>query len=91
MFAEMTPQTMDHHSPPPILPIEGWGLFEVHEDTELQESLERQGVALVAQSLLDQFDELSIGSADNEEERSDINEDNVPEPTVAGKSLHLPL
>jgi hypothetical protein len=67
----------DHlnYSPPPrhLSPFEGWGLFEAHEDTKLMESLEKQGIALIAKSLLDRFDELSV-----------VNEDEVQELTVAG-------
>jgi hypothetical protein len=78
----------DHlnYSPPPhhLSPFEGWGLFEAHKDTKLTESLEKQGIALIAKSLLDRFDELSVGSADDEDERSVVNEDEVQEPTVAG-------
>jgi hypothetical protein len=70
---------------PAPIPIEGWGLFEANEDTDLALSLEQQGIALIAQSLLDRFDEISVGSADNEDERSAVDEDNVPEPIVPGK------
>ena len=52
----------------PIPGISGWGLFEAHGDTELDLSAEEQGIALIAKSLLDRFDELSMGSEDNEAE-----------------------
>jgi hypothetical protein len=79
---------VNHPSPPfHATPFEGWGLFEAHEDTELAESLEKQGVARLTKSLLDRFDEMSVGSVDDEDERSDVNEDELLEPTVAGKSL----
>jgi hypothetical protein len=60
-------------------------VFEANKDTDLALSLEQQGIALIAQSLLDRFDEISVGSADNEDERSAVDEDNVPEPIVPGK------
>jgi hypothetical protein len=76
------------HTPEPA-PIEGWGLFGANEDTELAMSLEQQGVALITQSLLERFDELSVGSAEDADadERSQVDEHEVLEPTVAGKSL----
>ena len=65
----------------------GWNLFEVHGDTDLALSAEKQGVALIAKSLLDRFDEMSIGSDEAAEERSDDEADNeIPEPIVAGKN-----
>jgi hypothetical protein len=61
-------------------------MFEANEDTELAMSTEQQDVALIAKSLLDQFDELSdIGSVDEDAERSDIDEDDVREPEVTSK------
>ena len=66
-------------------PIEGWGMFEANEETDLAMSLEQQGVALIAQSLLDRFDELSVGSADDDAERSVVEEDAIFEPILAGK------
>ena len=65
-------------------PIEGWGLFEANDNTDLALSLEQQGIALIAQSLLDRFDEISVGSVDNGDERSQVDEDEVPEPIVQG-------
>ena len=44
---------------PDPIPIEGWGLFEANEDTKLAMSVEQQGIALIAKSLLDRFEELS--------------------------------
>ena len=78
-------------SPEPLdpLPLGGWGLFEANEITDLAMSSEQQGVALIAQSLLDRFDELSVGSADEGAEWSEIDEDEVPEPTLAGKQASL--
>ena len=77
------------HTPGPEpldpLPLGGWGLFEANERTDLAMSSEQQGVALIAKSLLDRFDELSVGSADEGAERSEVDEDEVPEPTLAGK------
>jgi hypothetical protein len=71
------------HSPIPG----GWNLFEVHGDTELALSAEMQGVALIAKSLLDHFDEMSIGSDEVAEERSDDEAGNeIPEPIVTGKN-----
>jgi hypothetical protein len=76
--------------PPPTnpLPFEDWGLFEAHEDTELSVSLEQQGIALIAQSLRNRFDELSIGSADEGDERSDVDEDEVIDATIAGEYIY---
>ncbi|KIM87978.1 hypothetical protein PILCRDRAFT_3689 [Piloderma croceum F 1598] len=78
------------HTPGPKpldpLPLGGWGLFEANERTDLAMSSEQQGVALIAQSLLDQFDKLSVGSADEGAEQSEIDKDEVPEPST----LHSP-
>ena len=74
-----------HASEPEPFPIEGWGLFEANEETDLAMSAEQQGIALIARSLLDRFDELSVGSADDDAERSVVDEDEVPEPALAGK------
>jgi len=79
----------DHTPEPAPMPVEGWGLFEASEETDLALSLEQQGIALIAKSLLDRFDEISIGSADDEDERSEVDEDEMPEPTVIGKSALL--
>jgi len=46
-------------------------------------------VVLIVQSVLDWFDELSIGSADEGAEWSEVDEDEVPEPTLAGKQACL--
>jgi hypothetical protein len=71
------------HSPIPG----GWNLFEVHGDTDLALSAEKQGVALIAKSLLDHFDEMSIGSDEAAEERSDDEAGNeILEPIVTGKN-----
>jgi hypothetical protein len=70
---------------PDSFPVEGWGLFEANEETNLALSLEQQGIALIAQSLLDRFDELSVRSADDGAERSEDDEDEVPEPTFSIK------
>ena len=90
--AEMASSDASHrdHTPEPApMPVEGWGLFEASEETDLALSLEQQGIALIAKSLLDRFDEISIGSADDEDERSEVDEDEMPEPTVIGKSALL--
>jgi hypothetical protein len=63
---------------PEPFPIEGWGAFEANENTDLALSLEQQGVALIARSLLDRFDEFSVGSLDGDDERSKVDEDKVP-------------
>jgi len=63
---------------PEPFPIEGWGAFEANENTDLALSLEQQGVALIARSLLDWFDEFSVGSLDGDDERSKVDEDKVP-------------
>ena len=71
--------------PPPISQLfDGWGLFEAYKDTELTPLLDKQGVALIVKSLLDHFDELSVRSTNREDEQLDVDEDEVPEPTVAG-------
>ena len=75
----------EHSLEPAPIPIEGWGLFEANEDTDLALSSEQQGIALIAKSLLDRFDEMSVGSADNNDERSEVDEADVPEPIVSGK------
>jgi hypothetical protein len=82
----------DSPEPEPF-PIEGWGLFEANEDTELSVSLEQQSVALIARSLRERFDELSVGSADDvdADERSQVDEDEIAEPTVTGKSAPASL
>jgi hypothetical protein len=68
-------------------PIEGWGLFEANDDTDLALSSEQHGIALIAQSLLDRFDEISVGSVDNGDERSEVDEDEVPEPILQGMCM----
>jgi hypothetical protein len=79
---------LPERSPEPAqIPVEGWGLFEANEDTDLALSSEQQGIALIAKSLLDRFDEMSVGSADNDDERSEVDEADVPEPIVPGKCI----
>jgi hypothetical protein len=74
-----TPASPEHS------PIPGWNLFEVHGDTDLALSAEREGIALIAKSLLDRFDEISIGSEEVAEERSDDEAgDEIPEPIITG-------
>jgi len=77
----------EHASPQPdSIPTEGWGLFEASEDTELAMSVEQRGIALIAKSLLDRFEELSdVESIDEADERSDVDDDEVREPEVASK------
>jgi hypothetical protein len=73
---------------PDLLPLGDWGMFKASGRTELAMLLEQQGIALLGQSLLDRFDELSVGSVDDGAERSEIDEDEVPEPTLAGKKAY---
>jgi hypothetical protein len=79
------PEHAPSPEPPDPSPLGGWGMFKASEDTDLAMSSEQQGIALIAQSLLDRFDELSVGSADDGAERSEVDEDEVPEPSLAGK------
>ena len=78
--SNLTPTSPEHS------PIPGWGLFEVHGDTDLALSAEEQGIALIAKSLLDRFEEMSVGSDEAAEERSDDEAGNeIPEPIITGK------
>jgi hypothetical protein len=80
----------EHSAPEPELsPVEGWGLFEANDNTYLAQALEQQGIALIARSLLDRFDEISVGSLDDGDERSEVDEDEVPEPIVPG--MRIPI
>jgi hypothetical protein len=67
-----------------------WNLFEATEDTYLSSpSMDQQGVALIAQELIDRLNSQDdeIGSEDEDEERSDGNNEQevVAEPTITGK------
>jgi hypothetical protein len=68
-------------------PTAGWGLFEAYGDTNLALSAEDQGIALIAKSLLHYFDEVSVGSEDDGDERSDDDTNEIPEPIVTGQQL----
>jgi hypothetical protein len=69
-------------------PNPGWAMFEAYGDTNLALSAEDQGIALLAKGLLQHFDEVSIGSEDDGDERSDDDANNeIPEPIVTGKQL----
>lgn len=70
-------------------PIADWGVFEATANTQLGRSLEEEGVALIAQSLLDRLDDLS-GNESNEE-RSDPEDGVVPEATFSGQEFSLLL
>lgn len=75
-------------NPPPhsdLAPLAGWGLFEVYGDTELAPSEEQQSVAAIAQAVLDHFDRLSVGSDEEDVERSDVDEEEIREPIVTGE------
>lgn len=77
-----------HINPPPrsdLAPLPGWGLFEVYGDTELVPSEEQQSVAAIAQAVLDHFDRLSVGSDEEDVERSDVDEEEIREPIVVGE------
>lgn len=67
-------------SPTFLDPTYGWGLYAVNENTTLARSAEQEGIALIAKSILDRFEELSGG--ESEQERSDVDEHEVPEPIV---------
>jgi hypothetical protein len=70
------------YSPSPHAGID-WNLFEANEHTDLDESPEQRGVALIAQGLLDRLDQLSASSMDELEERSDIEPIEGLEPVVS--------
>lgn len=79
-------------SPAPLAPASmiDWNLFEATEDTYLSSpSMDQQGVALIAQELIDRLNSQDdeIGSEDEDEERSDGNNEQevVAEPTITGK------
>ncbi|KAF7975989.1 hypothetical protein HWV62_8148 [Athelia sp. TMB] len=65
-----------------LAPISGWGLFEAYGDTELAPSEEQQSIAAIAQAVLEHFDNLSVGSEDENVERSDDDEEEFREPIV---------
>ena len=67
-------------SPSPLDPVYGWGQYIINEDTQLARSAEEEGIALIARSLLDRFDELS--GDESEQERSDVEDEEVHEPIV---------
>ncbi|KAF7971706.1 hypothetical protein HWV62_20057 [Athelia sp. TMB] len=70
------------HSPIDNYPIDGWGVFEATQNTRLNQSAEQEGVALIAQSLLDRLDDLSGNESNNE--RSDSEGEDIPEVVVPG-------
>lgn len=74
-------------SPTFLDPIYGWGQFTVNENTELAQSAEQEGVALIAKSLLDRFEELS--GDESEREWSEVDEEEIDEPIVTGTSSSL--
>lgn len=74
-------------SPTFLDPIYGWGQFTVNENTELAQSAEEEGIALIAKSLLDRFEELS--GDESEQERSEVDEEETDEPIVTGTSSSL--
>jgi hypothetical protein len=79
------PDSVPSPDPPPI---PGWGMFEAYSDTNLALSAEEQGIALIAKSLLDCFDEVLVDSEDDGDERSDDDTNNeIPEPIVTGQQL----
>jgi hypothetical protein len=84
--SQSEPATGQTPASPDNAPIPGWGLLEVYGNTELDLSAEEQGIALISKSLLDHFDTLSVGSKDDNAERSDAEPNvEIPELTLAGK------
>jgi hypothetical protein len=78
-------------SPPHHAGID-WNLFEANEHTRLDESPEQRGVALIAQDIIDRFEQLSANSMDELEERSDVEPIDGLEPVeavVAGLHSYL--
>lgn len=75
-------------SPPFVDPVYGWGQYSMNENTELTRSAEEEGIALIAKSLLDHFDELS--GDESEQERSEVDEEEAPEPIIARECTILP-
>ena len=47
-------------------------------------SLEQQGIAVIAQSLLDWFDKMLVDSEDMDDERLEVDEAETPEPIIPG-------
>lgn len=74
-------------SPTFLDPIYGWGQFTVNENTKLAQSAEEEGIALIAKSLLDRFEELS--GDESEREWSEVDEEEIDEPIVTGTSSSL--
>lgn len=69
-------------SPPHSAGID-WHLFEANEITDLAQSAEQRGVALITQGFLERLDELSMSSMADLEERSEIDQAESQEPVVA--------
>lgn len=74
------------HSPIDNYPIDGWGVFEATQNTWLNQSAEQEGVALIAQSLLDRLDDLSGNESNNK--RSDSEGEDIPEVVVPSASYY---
>lgn len=72
-------------SPSFLDPIYGWGVLSASDATQLDRSAEEEGVALIAQSLLARFEELSNEASDDERSEAEDEED-PPEPTVSSAS-----
>lgn len=68
-------------------PITDWGVFAATENTYLNRSQEDEGIALLAQSLLDRLDDLSIDGSSGE--RSDEDDTPVYGDTPPGQSTLL--
>lgn len=88
-YSPPPPEFVPAHSPPSLqdrFNESGWGLFGNNDDTELVASLEVEGAAAIARSILQRFDDLSD---DSEEERSDVDEREIPEPVVASLSFRF--
>ena len=81
------PSPSDNSSPMPALPPQfDWNDLESAEDTGFQDSLEKQGLALLAQGLLDFLaqDPDDIESDEEWEERSEMGDDgHISEPEAA--------
>lgn len=70
-------------------PIADWGVFAATENTYLNRSQEEEGVALLAKSVLDRFEDLSLdGSGD---ERSDMGDTPLYEPDSESAQQSKPI
>lgn len=71
-------------------PIADWGVFAATENTYLNRSQEDEGTALLAQSLLDRFDDLSLdGSSDERDDEGGIPVYGDTQPGAS--TLHCPI